>query len=191
MSNVAVVFWSGTGNTEAMADLIAQGASAKGAKVSIIQASDFGADKLDGYDAIAFGCPAMGDEELEDTEFLPMYDEVEPLLGDRKVVLFGSYDWNDGEWMELWEQRAESAGVNVVDSPIAKKTIPMTKRPPSACASEPCSFRASGKRRKTQRAPQRQLDRTTKRPRIDTDAGPFARNGRNGPATSQNGACRE
>ena len=62
----------------------------------------------------------MGDEELEDTEFLPMYDEVEPALSGQKVALFGSYDWNDGEWMELWEQRADEAGLNVVDSVIAK-----------------------------------------------------------------------
>ncbi|NPD32507.1 flavodoxin [Eggerthellaceae bacterium zg-997] len=120
MSKVAVVFWSGTGNTEAMADLVAQGAKTAGASVSVVQAADFDADELEKYEAVAFGCPAMGDEELEDTEFLPMYDEVEPLLGARKVVLFGSYDWNDGEWMELWEQRAEAAGLNVVDTLIAK-----------------------------------------------------------------------
>ena len=120
MSKVAVVYWSGTGNTEAMADLVAQGVRAKGGTADIITAANFGADKLDAYDAFAFGCPAMGDEELEDMEFLPMYDEVEPLLTGRKVALFGSYDWNDGEWMELWEQRAEDAGLDVVDSVIAK-----------------------------------------------------------------------
>lgn len=120
MSKVAIVYWSGTGNTEAMADLVAQGVSAKGGEPTIVQASDFDASRLKEFDAIAFGCPAMGDEDLEDSEFAPMYDEVEPLLGDKKVALFGSYDWNDGEWMELWEQRAENAGVNVVDSLIAK-----------------------------------------------------------------------
>lgn len=120
MSKVAIVFWSGTGNTEAMADFVAQGVRSAGGTAALIQASDFGPSRLDEFEAVAFGCPAMGDEELEDTEFLPMYDEVEPLLGDKKVVLFGSYDWNDGEWMELWEQRAEAAGVNVVDSVIAK-----------------------------------------------------------------------
>lgn len=119
MSNVAIVYWSGTGNTEAMADLIAQGVRAKGGAAELIHASDFNAGRLDDYDAFAFGCPAMGDEELEDGDFLPMYDEVEPLLPGRKVVLFGSYEWNDGEWMELWEKRAEEAGVNVADSVIA------------------------------------------------------------------------
>ena len=120
MSKVAVVFWSGTGNTEAMADLVAQGGKEAGGDASLIQISDFDESQIDDFDAFAFGCPAMGDEELEDTEFLPVYDIVEPLLGDKKVVLFGSYDWNDGEWMELWEQRAQDAGVNVVDSLIAK-----------------------------------------------------------------------
>ncbi|ANE23222.1 flavodoxin [Denitrobacterium detoxificans] len=120
MSKVAVVFWSGTGNTEAMANLVAEGAKDAGAEVDVIQASDFDSTKLAEYDAVAFGCPAMGDEELEDTEFEPMYDEVEPSLDSKKVVLFGSYDWNDGEWMDLWRERAEGNGVNVVDSVIAK-----------------------------------------------------------------------
>ena len=116
MSKVAVVYWSGTGNTEAMADLVAQGVRAAGGTADLVQCSDFSADRI----AFAFGCPAMGDEELEDTEFLPMYDEIEPALSGQKVALFGSYDWNDGEWMELWEQRADEAGLNVVDSVIAK-----------------------------------------------------------------------
>ena len=120
MSKVAIVYWSGTGNTEAMADLVAQGARAAGSTAELIQASDFDSSRLDDFAAFACGCPAMGDEELEEMEFLPMYDEVEPHLPGRKVVLFGSYDWNDGEWMELWEKRAEEAGVAVADSVIAK-----------------------------------------------------------------------
>ena len=120
MSKVAVVYWSGTGNTEAMADLIAEGVREAGGTADVIECSQFGPDQLDDFDAFAFGCPAMGDEELEDGEFLPMYDVVEPLLSGRRVVLFGLYDWNDGEWMELWEQRAEAAGLDLVDSVIAK-----------------------------------------------------------------------
>lgn len=119
MSKVAVVYWSGTGNTEAMAEQIAAGARTAGAEVDVIQATDFGVDKLAAYDAVAFGCPAMGVEVLEEFEFEPMYNEVEPQLGDRKVALFGSYDWGTGEWMETWEARAEEAGVNVVDTTIA------------------------------------------------------------------------
>ena len=119
MSKAAIVYWSGTGNTEAMADLVAQGVRAAGGSADLIQCGDFSVDRIADYDTFAFGCPAMGDEELEDTEFLPMYDEVEPALSGQKVVLFGSYDWNDGEWMELWEQRAEEAGLNVVDTTFA------------------------------------------------------------------------
>ncbi len=120
MSKVAIVYWSGTGNTEAMANLVADGVQAKGGTAELIQAADFSADRLDDYDAFAFGCPAMGDEELEDGEFLPMYDEVEPELPGKTVAFFGSYDWNDGEWMEIWEERAGEAGVELVDTVIAK-----------------------------------------------------------------------
>ena len=120
MSKIAVVYWSGTGNTEAMAQLVAEGAEGAGAAVDVLTAGEFSADKLDGYDAYAFGCPAMGSEELEPDEFEPMWDEVEPLLAGRKVALFGSYDWADGEWMNLWRERAEAAGVEPVDTVIAK-----------------------------------------------------------------------
>ena len=86
MSKIAIVYWSGTGNTEAMADLVAQGVRMKGSDADLINATDFGPECLDEYDAYAFGCPAMGDEELEDTEFLPMYDAVEPLLEGKRVA---------------------------------------------------------------------------------------------------------
>ena len=117
---VTVVYWSGTGNTQAMAEAVAQGAKDAGAEVDLLQVSETSAAALESCDRLALGCPAMGDEELEDTEFLPMYDAVEPLLEGKRVAFFGSYDWNDGEWMELWEQRAEEAGLVVVDSVIAK-----------------------------------------------------------------------
>ena len=120
MSNVAIVYWSGTGNTEAMAQLVAEGATGAGAEVTLVQASDFGAGDVAGYDALAFGCPAMGDEELEDMEFEPMYDAVEPELGAKKVVLFGSFSWNEGAWMDTWSERAAAAGVNVVATVIAR-----------------------------------------------------------------------
>lgn len=120
MANVVIVYWSGTGNTEAMAKLVAQGVTEAGGTPTVIQVSDFSADRLDEFDAYAFGCPAMGDEELEDGEFLPVYDEVEPLLAGRKVVFFGSYDWNDGEWMDNWAYRASNAGVDAIETVIAK-----------------------------------------------------------------------
>ena len=91
MSKIAVVYWSGTGNTEAMANEVAEGAKAAGAEVDVLTASEFGADKMDAYDAVAFGCPAMGAEELEDSEFEPMFSDCEGKLGGKKIALFGSY----------------------------------------------------------------------------------------------------
>ena len=118
MSKVAVVYWTGSGNTEAMAAAVAEGAETKGATVEQILAADFSLSAAEGYDAYAFGCPAMGAEELEDSEFQPMWDEVKGSLGDKKVVLFGSYGWGSGEWMDAWKEDAEEAGVNVIDSLI-------------------------------------------------------------------------
>ncbi|MDM8299924.1 flavodoxin [Collinsella tanakaei] len=119
MSKIAVVFWSGTGNTEAMAQAVAEGATAKGAEVDLIQASDFSADSVAAYDAIAFGCPAMGDEELEADEFQPMWDAVTPELNGKTIALFGSYDWGTGEWMDTWKDDAEGTGASVVETVIA------------------------------------------------------------------------
>lgn len=119
MSKIAVVFWSGTGNTEAMAQAVAEGATAKGAEVDIVQASDFSDDSVAVYDAIAFGCPAMGDEELEADEFQPMWDAVTPELNGKTIALFGSYDWGTGEWMDTWKDDAEGAGASVVETVIA------------------------------------------------------------------------
>lgn len=118
MSKVAVVYWTGSGNTEAMAAAVAKRAEAKGATVEQILAADFSLSAAEEYDAYAFGCPAMGAEELEDSEFQPMWDEVKGSLGDKKVVLFGSYGWGSGEWMDAWKEDAEETGVNVIDSLI-------------------------------------------------------------------------
>ena len=110
MSKVAIVYWSGTGNTEAMADAVAEGAKGAGAEVSVFNVTDFSADKVDEFDAIAFGCPAMGAETLEDSEFEPVFNECEPKLNGKKIALFGSYGWGDGEWMRTWEETCNSAG---------------------------------------------------------------------------------
>ena len=120
MSKIAVIYWSMSGNTEAMANAIAAGAQGAGAEVDVKQVSDITVDQALEYDKLALGCPAMGAEVLEESEFEPFFTELESRLGGKKVALFGSYDWNDGEWMELGEQRADEAGLNVVDSVIAK-----------------------------------------------------------------------
>ncbi len=110
MKKVAVVFWSGTGNTETMADAVAKGAQAAGASVSKIAASDFNASNVDSFDAIAFGCPAMGSEQLEDGEFEPMFDSVKGSLTGKSIALFGSYGWGDCEWMRNWEDDCKAVG---------------------------------------------------------------------------------
>lgn len=104
----AVIFWSGTGNTEAMAKAVA-----KGAGVEATPVSSFSGDLSD-YEAVALGCPAMGAEELEDSEFEPFYSANESKLAGKNVALFGSYDWGDGEWMRLWADRVKAAGANIV-----------------------------------------------------------------------------
>ena len=114
MSKVAVVYWSGTGNTEAMAAAVPDGAKEKGAEVSVLTASEFSPEAADGFDGIAFGCPAMGSEVLEETEFEPMFNSVEAKLKDKKIALFGSYGWGDGEWMRNWEDVCKADGANLV-----------------------------------------------------------------------------
>ena len=119
MSKIAVVFWSGTGNTEAMADAVAEGAKGAGAEVSVFNVTDFSADKVDEFDAIAFGCPAMGAETLEDREFEPVFNEGAPRLNGKISALFGSYGWGDGVWMRTWEETCNSAvAVRVAESVI-------------------------------------------------------------------------
>lgn len=115
MSKVAVVYWTGTGNTETMANAVVEGAKGAGAEVvDLIFSDDFSADMLSKYDAIGFGCPAMGNEELEESSFEPMFASVEGNLGGKKIAIFGSYEWNDGQWMRDWEKRAnDTAGMLV------------------------------------------------------------------------------
>ena len=110
MSKVAIVYWSGTGNTEQMAESVANGARNAGADVTTFTAAEFDADKMDEFDAIAFGCPAMGDEVLEEDEFEPMFDGCKDALKDKKIALFGSYGWGDGEWMRNWEEQCIADG---------------------------------------------------------------------------------
>jgi flavodoxin I len=114
----AVVYWSGTGNTEAMAGSVAEGAKSAGAEVSVFTAADFSADMVDQFDSIAFGCPSMGSEQLEDSEFEPMFNACEAKLSGKKVGLFGSYGWGDGEWMRTWEEDCGAAGINRVSDSV-------------------------------------------------------------------------
>ncbi len=119
---IAVVYWSSTGNTEAMAQAVAEGARKAGASAELFTATEFDGGKVDAFDAIAFGCPAMGAEELEDSEFAPMFESCESKLSGKKIALFGSYGWGDGEWIRTWEDTCRNDGASLVcDSVICQE----------------------------------------------------------------------
>ena len=119
---IAVVYWSSTGNTEAMAQVVIEGARKAGASAELFTATEFDGGKVDAFDAIAFGCPAMGAEELEDSEFAPMFESCESKLSGKKIALFGSYGWGDGEWMRTWEDTCRNDGASLVcDSVICQE----------------------------------------------------------------------
>lgn len=124
MKKVAVVFWSGTGNTEAMADAVVKGAQAAGAAAEKVAASSFEPGDVSAYDAIAFGCPAMGSEQLEDSEFEPMFDSVKSSLSGKTIALFGSYGWGDCEWMRNWEDDCKAAGAVLACESVTANDAP-------------------------------------------------------------------
>ena len=124
MSKTAVVFWSGTGNTEEMANAVLEGMKENGADASIYSADAFQAGDVEGYDAIAFGCPAMGAEVLEEDEFQPLFDESKLALAGKKVALFGSYGWGDGEWMRNWEDDCREAGIELACDSVVCNDAP-------------------------------------------------------------------
>lgn len=124
MSKIAVVYWSGTGNTETMAEAVAQGAREKGAEVELLRAEEFGAGQVPVYDAIAFGCPSMGVEELEESEFAPMFESCEPAISGKRISLFGSYGWGDGEWMRNWEESCKQDGAVLVSEGVICNDAP-------------------------------------------------------------------
>ncbi len=123
MSKIAVVYWSGTGNTQTMAEAVADGAREKGAEVSVFTPDEFDAAMVDEFDALAFGCPAMGSEVLEESEFEPMFAACGGKLGGKTIALFGSYGWGDGEWMRNWEESCKALGASLAcDSVICNET---------------------------------------------------------------------
>ncbi len=124
MSKIAVVYWSGTGNTEAMANAVVEGAKEAGAEAELFTPGEFSGDKVSEFDAVAFGCPAMGAEELEDSEFEPVFADCEANLKDKKVALFGSYGWGDGEWMRTWEERTKNDGAVLVTESVIVNEAP-------------------------------------------------------------------
>lgn len=119
-----MVYWSGTGNTEAMAAAVAQGIKEKGAEAVLLTAAEFDISTVSSLDAIAFGCPSMGAEQLEEVEFEPMFSSCLSALNGKKSALFGSYGWGDGEWMRSWEDICRNAGVRLICDSVICHELP-------------------------------------------------------------------
>lgn len=122
--SIAVIYWSGTGNTEAMAQAVEEGAKSAGAETILLPSAAFDASMVSQYDAIAFGCPAMGAEELEADEFAPMFEACLPQLRDKPIALFGSYGWGDGEWMRSWEGSCVQGGAILAAASVICQEAP-------------------------------------------------------------------
>ena len=122
MAKVAVVYWSGTGNTQKMAEAVVEGAQGAGADVECFEVDSFSVDQIDGYDGLALGCPSMGAEELEEGSYEPFFAEAveSGKLSGKPVVLFGSWGWGAGAWMETWSERTKEAGAKLVNTFIVE-----------------------------------------------------------------------
>ena len=137
MGKISVVYWSQSGNTLAMADAIGRGITAGGAEAEVTNVSSCQVSDLDGEEVFALGCPAMGAEVLEESEMEPFVADLEGKVKGKKIALFGSYGWGDGQWMRDWEKDCDDAGINLVcESVICCET-------PDDAALEAC--RAMGK----------------------------------------------
>lgn len=124
MSKLAIIYWSGTGNTQTMAEAVESGAKEAGAEVTVFTSAEFDASKVADFDTFAFGCPAMGAEVLEESEFDPMFTAVEGSLSGKKIALFGSYGWGDGQWMRDWEDRCKTNGAILATESVMANDSP-------------------------------------------------------------------
>jgi len=114
-----IIYWSGTGNTEKMAELIKTGAKQSGLDVTLKNVASTNSFEIDDYDILALGCPSMGCEEIEESEMQPFVDEITPKMNSKKLVLFGSYGWRNGEWLEKWKDDMIAAGAVINIEPLA------------------------------------------------------------------------
>ena len=134
MSKIAVVYWSGTGNTEAMAGAVAEGVKEKGGEAVVLTAGEFDASMAGSFDGFAFGCPSMGAEQLDDSEFEPMFDACKSSLPGKPVALFGSYGWGDGEWMRNWEADCAANGITLACDSVICNDAPDDDAKAACCA---------------------------------------------------------
>ncbi|CQR72353.1 Flavodoxin [Sporomusa ovata DSM 2662] len=114
MKKIVVIYWSGTGNTEAMAKAVAEGAQNENTEVSLLSVSESSIEDVINADAVALGCPSMGAEVLEELEMEPFVLSIEGVISGKPLALFGSYGWGNGEWMQDWVQRMQGSGAKVL-----------------------------------------------------------------------------
>ncbi len=115
MSKIQVVYWSQSGNTQAMAEAVGRGIEAAGKEANVVDVSSASLDELKGATVFAMGCPAMGAEVLEEGEMEPFVCDVEGFASGKTIALFGSYGWGDGQWMRDWVDRMNAAGATVLN----------------------------------------------------------------------------
>lgn len=114
MEQVLIVYWSGTGNTAAMAGMVAEGIKEAGREAVILPVEEASLADVEKYSAIAMGCPSMGDEVLEESTMEPFVEEIEGSVSGKTLGLFGSYGWGNGQWMRDWADRMKQAGASVI-----------------------------------------------------------------------------
>jgi flavodoxin short chain len=124
MSKAAVIYWSGTGNTEKMANAVLEGLQAAGADATLFSVDKITAAEAAAYDRLALGCPSMGAEVLEEDTFEPFFIELEKSISGKKIALFGSYGWGDGEWMRNWNERCAGSGAGLVTEGLIVNETP-------------------------------------------------------------------
>ena len=123
MDKVTIVFWSQSGNTESMANAVAEGVTAAGKEAVVVDVASASLDDLKAAKGFAMGCPAMGAEVLEEGEMEPFVCDVEGFAAGKTIALFGSYGWGDGEWMQNWEETCKNDGASLAcDSVICNET---------------------------------------------------------------------
>lgn len=115
MDRIKVIYWSSTGNTKAMAEAVARGVESAGVMASVIDVDTIKVSDVEKEQVLALGCPAMGDEVLEEGSMEPFMEELETSLEGKKIALFGAYGWGDGQWMRDWEGRVKSKGAELID----------------------------------------------------------------------------
>lgn len=133
MAKINIIYWSGTGNTEKMAELILEGIKSKGTDAEMKSVSEATIEDVLNSEALALGCPSMGSEELEEGEMQPFIESIEDKISGKKLALFGSYGWGDGLWMREWEDRMKDNGADLIQDGLIINGSPESDEDESSC----------------------------------------------------------